>query len=193
MDEPKQYKYITPEIVKEGSIIIRSTEEDMQKLKEVIEYNRHMEVCREKANELKKLRDTYFPCNMILLGGITALVFVIKDAFVEKTILTIGLLVLYVGAYFVQSLLKDDLNFFLNVLTTASLLFVDLLFVNLLLFNIIICGIYRYKRDKIIEELGYPLFCDLRIDRIRNDKYVVDVKVPVYPEIIKRTMGKSKT
>ena len=100
---------------------------------------------------------------------------------------------LYVGAYFVQSLLKDDLNFFLNVWTTASLLFIDLLFVNLLLFNIVYCGIYRYKRDKIIEELGYPLFCDIRIDRIRNDKYVVDVKVPVYPEIIKRTKGKSKT
>ena len=90
---------------------------------------------------------------MILLGIITALVFVIKDAFVEKTILTIGLLVLYVGAYFVQSLLKDDLNFFLNVLTTASLLFIDLLFVNLLLFNIVYCGIYRYKRDKIISIL----------------------------------------
>ena len=95
--------------------------------------------------------------------------------------------------HFVQSLLKDDLNFFLNVLTAAALLFVDLLFMNLLFFNIVYCGIYRYKRDKIVEELGYPQFCDIRIDRIRNDNYVVDVKVPVYPEIIKRTKGKNET
>ena len=186
MDEPKQYKYITPEIVKEGSITIRSTPEDMQKLKEINEYNRHMIICREKMQELKQFRNTYLLCNMIILGATIMSVFMMKDAFVERTIISIGLLVIYIGVYLVFSLMRDDLNFFLNVLMTASLLFIDWYFVYLLIFNVIYCGIYWYKKGNIDEELGFPLFYDIRVDRIRNDNYVVNVKVPVYSEIIKK-------
>ena len=190
MEEPKQYKYITSEMVKEGMVTIRSTPEDMQKLKEINEYNRHMIICREKMQELKQFRDTYLLCNMIILATTTFCVFLVKDVFVERTITSIGLLVIYIGVYLAFSLMRDDLNFFLNVLMTASLVFIDWYFVYLLIFNIIYCGIYWYKKGNIDEELGFPLFYDIRIDRIRNENYVVDVKVPVYPEIIKKTIGK---
>lgn len=75
MDESKKYKYITKEIIKEGSIEIRSTPEDMEKLTEVNQYNQYMKECRAKMQELKHLRDIYLATNAFMLVFIMLLTF----------------------------------------------------------------------------------------------------------------------
>ena len=68
MEEPRQYEFITEEIVKKGEVTIYSTEEDMRKLKEINEYNRYMKVCRAKMMELKQIRDTHLLSNVIVIA-----------------------------------------------------------------------------------------------------------------------------
>lgn len=192
MDEPKQYKYITKEIIKNGSIEIRSTPEDMEKLSEVNEYNRYMKECRAKMQELKHLRNAYLAMNVFAIGCLmlttfaSSMMFVQDKQFWVKFFVSVFLIVVYAVIYFLFSFWKNELEFFPNVLMTATFLYINPDFLYLLILNIVFCGIYRYKKGCLGEEIGYPLFYDLRVDRIRGKIYDSQVKVPVYSEVLKK-------
>lgn len=192
MDEPKQYKYITKEIIKNGSIEIRSTPEDMEKLSEVNEYNRYMKECRAKMQELKHLRNAYLAMNVFAIGCLmlttfaSSMMFVQDKQFWVKFFVSVFLIVVYAVIYFLFSFSKNELEFFPNVLMTATFLYINPDFLYLLILNIVFCGIYRYKKGCLGEEIGYPLFYDLRVDRIRGKTYDSQVKVPVYSEVLKK-------
>lgn len=194
MDEPKQYKFITKEIVKKGSIEIHSTPEDMEKLSEVNEYNRYMKECRAKMQELKHLRNTYLVVNvfaivcLMLTTFASSMMFVQDKQFWVKFFVSVFLIVVYAVIYFLFSFWKNELEFFPNVLMTVTFLYINMDFLILLTINIVICGMYRYKKGCLGEEMGYPLFYDLKIDRIRGKTYDSQVKVPVYSEIIKKIL-----
>ena len=192
MDEPKQYKYITKDIVKNGSIEIYSTPEDMEKLSEVNQYNQYMKECRIKMNELRILRNIYPLTNvfimvcLMLLTYASDMMFVQDKAFFTKFLVSIFLIVAYAAVYFFLSFWRNELEFFPNVIMSALLLFIDLSFLVLLVINIGFCGVYRYKKGCLGEEIGYPLFYDLKVDRIRGKTYDTRVKVPGYSEMIKK-------
>ena len=192
MDEPKQYKYITKEIIKNGSIEIRSTPEDMEKLSEVNEYNRYMKECRAKMQELRHLRNAYLAMNVFAIGCLmlttfaSSMMFVQDKQFWVKFFVSVFLIVVYAVIYFLFSFWKNELEFFPNVLMTATFLYINPDFLYLLILNIVFCGIYRYKKGCLGEEIGYPLFYDLRVDRIRGKTYDSQVKVPVYSEVLKK-------
>ena len=176
MEEPRQYEFITEEIVKKGEVTIYSTEEDMRKLKEINEYNRYMKVCRAKMMELKQIRDTHLLSNVIVIATLIFILLLKRTVFLEKPLMCVLLFLGYIVVYLVFSFWKSKLDLISNVSASAVLLFIDWLFVFLLAMNIIFCVVYRYKKGCLGEEIGYPLFYDIRIDRIRNRNYVVEVK-----------------
>lgn len=192
MEEPKQYEFITDEIVKKGVVTIYSTEEDMRKLKEINTYNEYMKLCRTKMMELKQLREMYLLINVIIIATlIFTLVFnllLTSTVSIIKPLLCVIFLIIYVIVYMVFSFMKGELDLMPNVLAAVPLLFVDWLFVILLVFNLVFCLFYRYKKGSLGEEIGYPLFYDIRIDRIRNRNYVVEATTTMYSDIVKRTL-----
>lgn len=172
MEEPKQYEFITDEIVKKGVVTIYSTEEDMRKLKEVNTYNDYMKICREKTMELRQLRETHLLINIIISATLVfTLVFnllLTSKVSLIKPMLCVIFFIIYAVVYMVFSYMKGELDLMSNVLATVPLLFVDGLFTILLVFNLAFCLFYRYKKGCLGEEKGYPLFYDIRIERIRN-------------------------
>lgn len=192
MEEPKQYEFITDEIVKKGVVTIYSTEEDMRKLKEINTYNEYMKLCRTKMMELKQMRETHLLINIIIIATlIFTLVFnllLTSTVSIIKPLLCVIFLIIYVIVYMVFSFMKGELDLMPNVLAAVPLLFVDWLFVILLVFNLVFCLFYRYKKGSLGEEIGYPLFYDIRIDRIRNRNYVVEATTTMYSDIVKRTL-----
>lgn len=192
MEGPKQYEFITDEIVKKGVVTIYSTEEDMRKLKEINTYNEYMKLCRTKMMELKQLREMYLLINVIIIATlIFTLVFnllLTSTVSIIKPLLCVIFLIIYVIVYMVFSFMKGELDLMPNVLAAVPLLFVDWLFVILLVFNLVFCLFYRYKKGSLGEEIGYPLFYDIRIDRIRNRNYVVEATTTMYSDIVKRTL-----
>lgn len=186
MEGPKQYEFITEEIVKKGEVTIYSTEEDMRKFKEINEYNCYMKVCRAKMMELKQIRETYLLCDVIVVAALIFTLILKRAVFLEKTLMCIVLLSIYIVVCLILPLLKSELEIISNALITGLLLFIDWLFVILLVMNIVFCLIYRIKKGRLGEEWGYPLFYDLRIDRIRNRNYNEEVKTTMYSDIVKR-------
>ena len=192
MEEPKQYEFITDEIVKKGVVTIYSTEEDMRKLKEINTYNEYMKLCRTKMMELKQLREMYLLINVIIIATlIFTLVFnllLTSTVSLIKPLLCVIFLIIYVVVYMVFSFFRGELDLMSNILAAVPLLFVDWLFVILLVFDLAFCLFYRYKKGSLGEEIGYPLFYDIRIDRIRNRNYVVEATTTMYSDIVKRTL-----
>lgn len=183
MNEPRHFKYITKEIVKDGCIEIHSTPEDMEKLSSVNLYNQYMKECRAKMQELKYLRNTYLAVNIIMIVCIMMLSFASEmmvaqdNKFFIKFLVSIFLIVAYGAVYFYTSFWRNELEFFPNVLMTAVFVFVDIKFLFLLIMNIILCGLYRYKKGSLGAEFGYPLFYDIRVDRVRGKVYNTQIKV----------------
>ena len=185
MNEPRKFSYVTREIIEKGSIEIHSTEEDMIKFSEVNLYNQYMKECRQKMRELLRLRNYYLLINIVM-----SIVLMIekytpilmnpqeKEVFI-RLIIEIILVAVYIFINFVFCLWKGEMDFIPNVVITIPLLFVEPLFWALFTFNIIYCGIYRYKKGGLSEEPGYPLFYDIRIDRIRKKTYDVQRKIGV--------------
>lgn len=188
MDSPNQYKYITEEIVKSGGVVIYSTEEDMKKLSEINAYNRYMDECRTKMQELKRLRDLHCLANIAIIFATIFVLSIKEDVLYEKPLMCIAILLIYIIVYVAFSLMKNELDFILNMLMTASLLIINVMFAFLLVFNILICGVYRYKKGDLGEHWGYPLFYNLRVERVRNEKYVQEVKIPVHSVMIKKML-----
>ena len=83
MYEPRQFKYITKEIVKNGSIEIHSTPEDMEKLSHVNLYNQYMKECRAKMQELKYIRNIYLVANIFMIFSIMMLTFASEMMFAQ--------------------------------------------------------------------------------------------------------------
>lgn len=177
MDTPRQYKYITPEVVKNANIEIRDTEDFAEKIKEVKEYNLYMKECRAKMCELNILRRTHFFVNFGLAVYFLFIVFASDMMFIQEKkfyihmTVSIILVVVYLAVYFLFSFWKDKLEFFPNVLMSAVLLYVNWIFLVLVVFNIVICGLYQYKKGCLDEEMGYPLFCEINIERLRGKTY----------------------
>lgn len=180
MNGPRHYSYITKEIVQNGNIEIYSTEEDMIKLSEVNLYNQYMKECRQKMRDLHLLSNYYLLINAILsflfmMAKYTPILMEAQEKSVFiRFIVEIILVALYIFINFVFCLWKDKLDFIPNVVITIPLLFIAPLYWTLFIFNIVYCGFYRYRKGTLGEELGYPLFYDIRIDRIRKKTY--DVK-----------------
>lgn len=194
MDGPRQYKYITKEIVKNGSIEIHSTKEDMEKLAEVKEYNYYMKECRSKMNDLRIIRNIYLIANVVVIFTLMLFTFFAEMMFsqgneiIVKFIISMLLIIAYAVVYFIFSFWRNELEFLPNVLMTVPLLYISWWFLLVLLMDIFFCGYYRYSKGFLGEEMGYPLFYDLKVDRIRGKTYDSQVKVPVYSEIIKKVM-----
>lgn len=193
MDEPRQFKYITKEIVKEGCIEIHSTPEDMEKLTDVNLYNQYMKECRAKMQELKHIRNIYLVANIFMIFCIMMLTFASEMMFAQdhkffiKFLTGIFIIVAYAAVYIYTSFWKNELEFFPNVLMTVAFLFVDIKFLFMVIVNIIICGLYRYKKGSLGLEMGYPLFYDIRVDRVRGKVYNTQVKVPIDLEIANKS------
>lgn len=187
MNEPRQFSYITKEIVEKGSIEIHSTEEDMVKFSEVNLYNEYMKECRQKMRELHILRNYYLLINIVMsivlmIEKYTSILMLPQEkAVFIRFVIEIILVAAYIFINFVFCLWKGEMDFIPNVVITIPLLFIDSFFWILFVFNIIYCGIYRYKKGGLAEELGYPLFYDIRIDRIRKKTYDVQRKRIVAP------------
>ena len=69
MNGPRQFDFVTKEIIEKGSIEIHSTKEDMVKLSEVNIYNQYMRECRNKMRELHILRGYYLLLNFLMVVG----------------------------------------------------------------------------------------------------------------------------
>lgn len=188
MEGPKQYEFITDEIVKKGVVTIYSTEEDMRKLKEINTYNEYMKLCRAKMMELKQLREMYLLINVIIIATLIFTLLLKSTVFLDKPLICVILLLIYVVVYMVFSFFRGELDLMSSVLAAVPLLFVDWLFAVLLVFDLAFCLFYRYKKGSLGEEIGYPLFYDIRIDRIRNRNYVVEATTTMYSDIVKRTL-----
>ena len=182
MNEPRHFSYITKEIVENGSIEIYSTEEDMVKLSEVNLYNQYMKECRQKMRSLRILREYYLLINFfmtflfmfykylpIMMEPQENIVFIIFTV-------EIIIVVLYLFLCFWFCLWKGELEFIPNLIMTIVLLFIYSQFWILFTFNIIYLLVYKYKKGGLSEEMGYPLFYDIRIDRIRKKTYDVERK-----------------
>ncbi len=191
MNGPRHFKYITEEIVKNGCIEIHSTAEDMDKISQVNFYNQYMKECRQKMKDLHNMRNCYLLINICLMLIImydkyAPMMLEAQDASVYvKFVINIIIVVTYLVVNFIFCLWKGELDFWPNVLTTIALLFIDKFYWFQLAFNIVYCGVYRYKKGSLGMEPGYPLFYDIRIDRVRGKVYGTKVNPPVYPEIEK--------
>ena len=176
MNGPRHFNYLTEDIIKSGTIEIYSTPEDLDKISSINLYNQYMKECRQKMMELRILRYNYLIVNicMIIVFMLAKYVPIMMEPqakiFYIRLVLDILLVIIHLILGFIYCLWKDELEFLPNIVTTAVLLFVNYLFGFLLLTNIIFCGIYRYKKGYLGLEPGYPLFCDLRIERIRRKK-----------------------
>ena len=182
MKEARQFSYVTKEIVENGSIEIHSTEEDMVKLSEVNLYNQYMKECREKMRSLRILREYYLLINffMTFLFMFYKYLPIMMEpqeniVFIRFTV-EIIIVALYLLLCFWFCLWKGELEFIPNLIMTIVLLFIYSQFWILFAFNVIYLLIYKYKKGGLSEEMGYPLFYDIRIDRIRKKTYDVERK-----------------
>ena len=177
MSGPRAFNYITEEVIKSGCIEIRSTQEDIAKLSEVNLYNRYMKECRGKMQELKRVRNLYLITNVFAIVFLMSVIFVgemilpQEKPFYVKLFISVGLVVIYAVVYVVFSFWKDELELLPNVLLTATLLYIDSAFICLLIVNIGLCVFYRCKKGNLGEEPAYPVFYDLRVDRVRGKVY----------------------
>lgn len=183
MDGPRQFKYITEEIIKRGSIDIYSTKEDMDKLSHINLYNQYMKECRQTMKDLHRLRSYYLLINICLslyfmfAKYVPIMIEPMDKSMFIRLIVEILLVVIHLATGFVSCLWKDELYFLPNVLITAVLLYILPLYWILLAINIVFCGVYRYKKGNLGMEPGYPLFYDIRIDRIRGKVYETKEKM----------------
>jgi len=182
MKEARQFSHITKEIVEKGSIEIYSTEEDMIKLSEINLYNQYMKECRQKMRDLHILRGYYFLINSLTIFLIMfnkylpILMEPQEDSVIIRFIIEIMIVAVYLFLCFWFCLWKGGLELVPNLIMTIILLFICLAFGVLLAFNVIYLLIYKYKKGGLAEEIGYPLFYDIRIDRIRKKTYDVQRK-----------------
>ena len=191
MNGPRHFQYVTEEIVKSGCIEIHSTAEDMDKISQVHLYNQYMKECRQKMKDLHFWRNFYLIINILLTMDfmLTKYVPILLDSqstsAYAKLIIDVIIVIIHLFICFLFCLWKGELDIIPNVLSTGALLFIDELFLIQLIFNLIFCGFYRYKKGSLGQEPGYPLFYDIRIDRVRGKVYDTRPKVPVYPKIEK--------
>ena len=182
MNGPRQFDFVTKEIVENGSIEIHSTEEDMVKLSEVNLYNQYMKECRQKMRDLHILRGYYILINFLLVAIFMfekytpILILPQKDSVFIRLVVEIIIATVYIFLCFISCLWKGELEFVPSLIMTIALLFIHSLFWILFVFNIIYLAIYRYKKGYLSKEIGYPLFYDIRIDRIRKKTYDVQRK-----------------
>ena len=182
MKEARQFSYVTKEIVEKGSIEIQSTEEDMVKLSEVNLYNQYVKECRQKMRDLYILRVYYLLLNVILVAIFMfekytpILILPQKDSVFIRLVIEIIIATVYIVLCFISCLWKGELEFVPSLIMTIVLLFIHSFFWILLAFNIVYLAIYRYKMGCLSQEIGYPLFYDIRIDRIRKKTYDVERK-----------------
>ena len=183
MNGPRQFDFVTKEIVENGSIEIHSTKEDMVKLSEVNIYNQYMRECRNKMRELHILRGYYLLLNFLMVVGFMfakytpILILPQKNAVIIRFIVEILIATVYIVLCFIFCLWKDELKLVPNIIMTIVLLFIYSSFWFLFANNIIFLVIYRYKAGYLSKEIGYPLFYDIRIDRIRKKTYDVQGKI----------------
>ena len=183
MNEPRQFDFVTKEIIEKGSIEIHSTKEDMVKLSEVNIYNQYMRECRNKMRELHILRGYYLLLNFLMVVGFMfakytpILILPQKNAVIIRFIVEILIATVYIVLCFIFCLWKDELKLVPNIIMTIVLLFIYSSFWFLFANNIIFLVIYRYKAGYLSKEIGYPLFYDIRIDRIRKKTYDVQGKI----------------
>ena len=182
MNGPRQFDFVTKEIVENGSIEIHSTKEDMVKLSEVNIYNQYMRECRNKMRELHILRGYYLLLNFLMVVGFMfakytpILILPQKNAVIIRFIVEILIATVYIVLCFIFCLWKGELKLVPNIIMTIVLLFIYSSFWFLFANNIIFLVIYRYKAGYLSKEIGYPLFYDIRIDRIRKKTYDVQGK-----------------
>ena len=182
MKEARQFSYVTKEIVENGSIEIHSTEEDMVKLSEVNLYNQYMKECRQKMRELHILRGYYLLINFLMavyfmIAKYTPiLVLPQKDSVIVRFVVEIIIVGVYIFICFLFCLWKGELKLVFNFVMSIMLLFIHSLFWILFVFNVIYLIVYRNKQGCLSMEIGYPLFYDIRIDRIRKKTYDVERK-----------------
>lgn len=177
MGGPRYFEHITEDIVKKGCIEIYSTAEDMEKISQVHLYNQYMNECRQKMKDLHAWRNFYLIVNILLTIDfmITKYLPIMLDsqgtsAYI-KLVIDVIIVVAHLFVCFLFCMWKGELDFLPNVLSTAALLFIDELFLIQLIFNLIYCVFYRYKKGSLGEEPGYPLFYNIRIDRVRGKVY----------------------
>ena len=177
MDGPRHFEYITEEIKKRGSIEIYSTKEDMNKLTYVGLYNQYMKECRQIMKDLRKLRNVYVLINIyfslyfMLIKYVQIMIEPMDKSMFIRLVVEILLVIIHLATSFVMCIWKDELDFLPNVLITAPLLYIGSIYWVLLITNIVFCGVYRYKKGNLGMEPAYPLFYDLRIDRVRGKVY----------------------
>ena len=177
MNGPRYFEYVTEDIVKNGCIEIYSTKEDMDKISQVHLYNQYMKECRQKMKDLHFWRNFYLIINILLTMDfmLTKYVPIMMESqgtsAYTKLVIDVIIVIIHLFICFLFCLWKGELDIIPNVLSTGALLFIDELFLIQLLFNLIFCGFYRYKKGSLGQEPGYPLFYDIRIDRVRGTVY----------------------
>ena len=177
MNGPRYFEYVTEDIVKNGCIEIYSTKEDMDKISQVHLYNQYMKECRQKMKDLHFWRNFYLIINILLTMDfmLTKYVPIMMESqgtsAYAKLVIDVIIVIIHLFICFLFCLWKGELDIIPNVLSTGALLFIDELFLIQLLFNLIFCGFYRYKKGSLGQEPGYPLFYDIRIDRVRGTVY----------------------
>lgn len=191
MNGPRHFKYVTEEIVKNGCIEIHSTAEDMDKISQVNLYNQYMKECRQKMKDLRIMRNYYLLINIcltliIMFAKYVPIVIEPQDTSVYvRFVINIIIVVTYLVVSFILCLWKGELDFWPNVLMVIALLFIDKLYWFQFAIDIIYCGVYQYVKGNLGMEPGYPLFYDIKIDRVRGKVYDTKGRSPVYPEIEK--------
>ena len=184
MGTVKQYKYITPKVVKEGSIEIFFSEKESEKIKEVNEYNSYMNVCREKMQDLKKILHNYLIINYFTLVILFIVVFigdimlVQNKAFYIHLLISAILAVVYAAIGFVFTFWKKEKELIPNLLMSFTLLYIHRIYFVLIGINIFFYIMYNKKKGLLGEEIGYPIFREIEIDWIRGKKYDSRIKLP---------------
>ena len=185
MDGPRYFEHITEDIVKNGSIEIHSTKEDLEKISSVNLYNQYMKECRQKMKSLYLMRNSYLLMDCILtllfmFAKYFPIMIEVQDGRVYlKLVIDIVIVIVHIALSFIFCIWKSELEFWPNVFNSAVLVFIDKKYGILFLLNTVICIVYRYKKGNLGSEPGYPLFYDIRIGRVRGKIYNTDKKEKV--------------
>ena len=177
MNGPRYFEYITEDIIKNGCIEIHSTKEDLEKISSINLYNQYMKECRQKMKSLHIMRNYYLLIDMVitLLFMIAKYVPIMMEAqnnrMYIRLVIDIVIVIVHLAVSFVFCLWKSELELWPNVINSAVLLLIDKWYWIVFFFNTVYCISYRYKKGNLGLEPGYPLFYDIRIDRVRGKVY----------------------
>ena len=158
------------EVIRNGSITIYDDVADKQELvKEIEEYNKEMENCRKKMDQLDEIKYIYLAVNIF------GLIEVLSESgfalFLDSNIRLIILLINFV-LYVVFAAIKS--KFKLSTAATALYILINKMFAILFVINLIILLMHELLERQLKAHIGYPVFAEIFVKYERGKHIRLD-------------------